>query len=224
MRVEIPLKLGSACAILGALGIFIGNFLHPFPPADREGMLQLIAGEPAWAAIHLPTMFFAVAILIALVSLADSMERPGAASLARVGRTVAHVGVPVMLVGAAIDGYGFKALADAWASAPVAERAMIVAAADALILAETGILHIWVTFFLGVTFILYGAAVASSATYPRLIGWLGVLGGAGCLLSGVAGFLRLPLTVPFPVFGTVVLAWMFAMGVLMARRTAVAST
>jgi hypothetical protein len=40
-----------------------------------------------WSAIHFPTMFFALAILIALVALADSINHTTAASLARIGRT-----------------------------------------------------------------------------------------------------------------------------------------
>jgi len=218
MPSRISLTLGAACAIVGSLGIFVSNFFHPFPPTEREAMLRLIASEPAWSAIHLPTMFFAVAILIALVVLADTIAAGAAGFLARAGRVVAQVGVPVMLVGVAVDGYGFKALADAWAGAAATERAVLVGAAEAIVVAETGILHVWVTFFLGVTFVLYGSAVILHRDYPRAVGWLGVLGGAGCLFSGVAGFLRLPMAVPFPVFGTLVLAWTFAIGLLMARQ------
>lgn len=220
MQPRISLRIGGTCAIIGALGIFFGNFLHPFPPNEREGMLRLIASEPLWPAIHFPTMFFALAILIALVALADSITHGTAASLARMGRTCAQVSVPVMLVGVAIDGFAFKALADKWAAAPEAERAMLIYAADAIVLAETGILHTWVTFFLGLTFILYGFAVAFSAIYPRLVGWLGVAGGVGCLASGAAGFLQLPLMLPFPIFGTVILVWTFMIGIFMLRRVA----
>lgn len=221
MQTRISLNIGAACAVVGALGIFLGNFLHPFPPADPEGMLRLIASEPAWSAIHFPTMFFAVAILIALVALSDSITDGASASLARMGRVVAQVGVPVMLVGVAIDGFAFKALADRWVSAPAAERAVLVRVAEGIVLAETGVLHVWVTFFLGLAFVLFGSAVAAGSGYPRPIGWLGVLAGIGCLASGAAGFLRLPLVLPFPVFGTLTLAWTFAMGILMARRARV---
>jgi hypothetical protein len=218
MEPRISLKAGAACGVVGALGIFLGNFLHPFPPPGAEAMLRVIADEPARPAIHFPTMFFALAILAALVALADSITHGPAASLARMGRTVAQAAVPVMLVGVAIDGFAFRALARLWAGAPAAEREMIVRAADAVILAETGILHTWVSFFLGLAFLLYGAALVVGSEYPRALGWLGVVGGAGCLVSGATGFLGLPLTVPFPIFGTLVLAWTFAMGVVMARR------
>lgn len=218
MQSRVSLKIGGPCAMLGAAGIFFGNFLHPFLPDDREGMLRLIASEPMWTVFHLPTMFFALAILLALAAISDSIIQGVAASLARMGRICAQAGLPVMLVGVAIDGFAFKTLADAWSRAAEGERTMLLHAAEAIILAETGILHIWVTFFLGMTFILYGLAVAFSVAYPRFVGWLGIAGGAGCLVSGVAGFLRLPLVIPFPVFGTVVLAWTFIMGALMIRR------
>ncbi|MDF1503193.1 hypothetical protein [Roseisolibacter sp. H3M3-2] len=218
MRPTISPRAGAACAAVGALGIFLNNFRHPFPPADRVAFLRLIADEPHWAAIHFPTMFFALAALVGLVALADTLAEGAAASLARAGRTVAQVGVPIMLVGVAVDGYGFKAVADAWAAAPATERAVIERAADAIVWAETGLLHTWVAVFLGVPFVLYGAAVAASARYPRWAGWLGVAGGAGCLASGAAGFLRLPIDLPFPIFGTVDLAWLVLMAALMTRR------
>ncbi len=206
--------------MVGALGIFVGNFFHPFPPPEPAGALRLIADEATWPAMHYPTMFFALSILVGLVALADSTTGEPAASLSRIGRTVAQVAVSVMLVGVAIDGFGFRSLARSWAGAGPTEQAMIVEAAHAVILAETGILHTWVTFFLGVTFILYGAAVAAGRAYPRTLGWLGIAGGTGCLASGAAGFLQLPVVIPFPVFGTLVLLWTFAMGVLMVRRSA----
>jgi hypothetical protein len=32
MHPRIPLSIGAACTITGALGIFFGNFLHPSLP------------------------------------------------------------------------------------------------------------------------------------------------------------------------------------------------
>jgi hypothetical protein len=181
-------------------------------------MLRLIAAEPAWPAIHFPTMLFALAILIGLTALSDSMPPNATGSLARMGRTVAHAAVPVMLVGVAIDGFAFKALADAWASASLEERAILLHAADAVVLAETGILHAWVSIFLGITFILFGTAMALGSEYPRRVGWLGIAGGIGCFLSGAVGFLQLPFVLPFPAFGILILAWLFITGILMARK------
>ncbi len=222
MRPTIPPAAGAACATAGALGIFFGNFLHPFPPAERAAMLRLVAAEPHWPAIHFPVLFFALAILVGLVALADAMPAGAAGALAHAGRTVAQAGVPVMLVGVTVDGFGFKALADAWAGAAPADRAVIERAADAIVWAETGLLHAWVTVFLGVTFVLYGGAMAlgpaHGSPFPRALGWLGAAGGAGCLASGAAGFLRLPVDLPFPVFGTVNLAWLVAVGALTTRR------
>ena len=37
----------------------------------------VIAREPGWSAIHLPSMFFAVALLVAMVTLADRLDGPG---------------------------------------------------------------------------------------------------------------------------------------------------
>jgi hypothetical protein len=218
MRPRVPLNVGGACAIVGAVGIFAGNFLHPFLPPDRVTMLEMVASHASWPALHLPTMFFAVAILLGLVALAGSLVDGEGAAWAGAGQVVAQVGVPVMLVGVAIDGFAFTSLADAWRAASPTEQTAILQAADALVFAEMGIMHTWVSFFLGLSVLLYGLAVVQSNRYWGPVGWLGVLGGMGCLFSGVAGFLRLPFQPPFPVFGMLVLAWMLAMGVLMMRR------
>jgi len=218
VRHGVPTKVGGACALLGAAGIFAGNFLHPSLPSDRRAMLEMVAEHASWPAIHLPTMFFAVAILVGLVALADSLADDEGAAWASVGRIAALVGVPVMLVGVAVDGYAFPALAEAWRTATASEQGAIVRAADALAFAETGILHTWVTFFLGASVLLYGLAVVQCRTYWPPWGWVGVLGGMGCLSSGVAGFLRLPFQPPFPLFGMLVLVWTAGMGVQMIRR------
>jgi hypothetical protein len=217
MTSSVAAKFGGACAMVGATGIFVGNFFHPFPPAQREAMLEFIAAQSGWPLMHLPTMFFAVAMLLGLVAVADSLAGGLARTLAHGGRIVAQVGVPVMLVGVAIDGFAFKALADAWAAAPAAERQIIVVAADAVVLAETAVLHAWVTFFLGVPFLLFGAAFVAGGQYPRWLGWLGAAGGAGCLASGASGFLRASFVLPFPVFGTLVLAFTVLAGFYLLR-------
>ena len=76
--------------------------------------------------------------------------------------------------------------------------------------------------FAGVTFILYGLAVASSNVYPRWLGWPVVVAGIGSIAVGVVqaqvgestGISR----VASIVFPTIITLWVAALGVLLLRR------
>ena len=74
----------------------------------------------------------------------------------------------------------------------------------------------------GVTFILYGLAVAWSRTYPRWLGWIVVVAGAGSILAGLiqaaAGeptTITRVLTIIFP---TVITLWLVEMNILVLRK------
>jgi hypothetical protein len=76
--------------------------------------------------------------------------------------------------------------------------------------------------FAGVTFILYGLAVAWSHTYPRWLGWIVVVAGAGSILAGLiqaaAGeptTITRILTIIFP---TVITLWLVEMNILVLRK------
>jgi hypothetical protein len=78
--------------------------------------------------------------------------------------------------------------------------------------------------FAGVTFILYGLAVAWSRQYPRWLGWVVVAAGIGSVAAGLLQAtvgeptaLSRVLTIIFP---TVITLWLVDMNVLVLRRVA----
>jgi hypothetical protein len=82
------------------------------------------------------------------------------------------------------------------------------------------------SFFHGVSFVLFGLAVVLDRSYPTWLGWFSFVGGLGSLFCGVTRFLGVDL-VPeglFIVFALVVSLWMVVMGVLMWRRAATRDT
>ncbi len=126
---------------------------------------------------------------------------------------VAGVTVGVILV--IVDGVAAKHLADAWATAPPQERA---AALRVLVAEETinfALASLFNILFAGVTFMLYGAAVALSGVHARWAASLVALAGAWSVPVGVvqayAGesttFTRVA-TIISPTIITLWVAWM----------------
>jgi hypothetical protein len=89
-----------------------------------------------------------------------------------------------------------------------------------------GLFHSFVAWMLGLPYVLLGLAIALGLGYPRWLGWVAVVAGIGALLAGTTRFLDIDL-VPYPLlYGGFVLPlniWLAVMGVLMWRRTRIAT-
>lgn len=72
-----------------------------------------------------------------------------------------------------------------------------------------------ITLFHGVPFVLAGLAVVLSRRFPAWLGWVGVLGGAGSVLVGVAMFFGLLGEGPAVPFAVVLSVFMVVLGWLM---------
>jgi hypothetical protein len=131
-------------------------------------------------------------------------------------------GITIGLILVTLDGLAAKQIAQAWATAPPAEQA----AALRLVLAEETInfalAALFNILFAGVTFILYGLAVAWSRVYPRWLGWVVVVAGVGSVAAGLvqaavgeSTTVTRILTIIFP---TVITLWLVQMGMLLLRR------
>ena len=80
-----------------------------------------------------------------------------------------------------LGGLAAKGIAEAWTTAPPADQAaalQLVVTEQTINFALAALFNI---LFAGVTFILYGLAVAWSRTYPRWLGWIVVVAGAGSI-------------------------------------------
>lgn len=221
MSSRSSLVLGGTCALVAAALTIVANVLHPHPlPATTEGVLSLIAGHHHWPRVHAVGIVGGLALVGALVLLADTIRGGAAGALARLGRTMAHVGAPLMIAGAAIDGIAQKAVANAWAKAPLAERALAARAAEGVLYIDAALFYAWVGTLLGVAFVCYGAAIVVGRAYPRALGWLAVAGGVGCILAQglhVAG-IAAPLAPVFPIVSGLDQLFLLLVGVTMLRR------
>jgi len=76
--------------------------------------------------------------------------------------------------------------------------------------------------FAGVTFILFGLAVALSNAYPRWLGWVVLVAGVGSIGAGlVQAFTGEPTEASrgLTIFGpTVITLWLLVVGILLVRK------
>jgi hypothetical protein len=217
------LRIGSYAGIAGALLGLVGNLLHPATPiGDPEGVARTIADSRLWVSDHLAIVLGLILMLGGLAAIAHSIQDGLPAALARLGSVAAVAGITVGLILVTLDGLAAKGIAEAWATAPVAEQAaalQLVVAEETINFALAALFNI---LFAGVTFILYGLAVAWSRTYPRWLGWIVVVAGVGSVVAGLiqatAGepiAVTRVLTIIFP---TVITLWLVEMNLLILRK------
>ena len=218
------LRVGAVSAIVGAVLAFIGNAIHPrfSNPADTEAILRRIVGSTMWVGIHVGLLLAALLIIGGLVALYHSITAEPGATWARLGYAGALVSGGIFAALSGIDGYARKVTAEAWAIAPVAEKAAAFRLSDALEQVNFGFFSVFIFVFFGATFILYGLAVALSNEYPQWLGWAAVVGGIGSALVGLVQLYNGPsflvTNVLFTIFSILLTVWVFVMGILMWRK------
>jgi len=113
--------------------------------------------------------------------------------------------------------------ADAWQTASTPEKENELLVAEAMFGILGGTFRSFIAWLYGLPFLLLGLAVALSEVYPRWLGCVDVVAGAGAVVAGTTLFLNVPL-VPFPLlFGGFVIPlnfWLAVIGLLMWRRAA----
>jgi hypothetical protein len=216
-------RIGSAAGIVGALLGLVGNLVHPATPTgDPEGVARTIANSRLWVPDHLVIVLGLILMLGGLAAIAHSIQDGLPGALARLGSVAAVAGITIGLILVTLDGLAAKQIAQAWATAPPAEQAAalrLVLAEETINIALAALFNI---LFAGVTFILYGLAVAWSRVYPRWLGWVVVVAGVGSVAAGLvqaavgeSTTVTRILTIIFP---TVITLWLVQMGMLLLRR------
>jgi hypothetical protein len=219
------LRIGSAAGIAGALLGMVGNLAHPATPAasqDAEDLARTIADSGSWVPDHLVILLGLILMLGGLVAIARSIRGGLPEALARLGSIAALAGATVGLLLLSVDGVAAKHLAETWATAPSGEQAAALhglLAEEAINFALGTLFYI---LFAGVTFVLLGLAVAWSRVYPRWLGWMVVVAGAGSvvvgLVQGQVGETNAVTRIPSIIFPTVITLWLAWMGVLLLRK------
>ena len=178
-------RIGSVCAIAGALLAAVGNLLHPVTPRDDPvGVARVIAESDAWTLIHEVIILGVILMFLGLIAIGASIGGGASGALARMGVYAATVGTTLGLATVILDGVGAKQLADQWAAAPESTKAAalsLVSMNETLNFALAGLFNLS---FAGVPFILLGLAVALNGVYPRWLGWVAAFAGLAPLQQG----------------------------------------
>lgn len=220
------LRMGAASAFVGALLLLVTHALYPIPAEGAEARLQQIAESSVWI---LERMSFAAASLVVMgtwVAISRTITTGLAETWARLGLTAAVIGTAALVVAMGVSGFGYKEAAEAWMSAPEAEKAAAFYAARAVELGGTGLFAMMFSVLYGVAPILYGLAIVTSDVYPKWLGWVAVaIGVAGVPAEHVLAFgwsdaLGGAL---FAVSAFLFMVWLVAIGLIMWRRAPAAA-
>ncbi len=214
-------KICAVAAIVGALTLFVGTFLHPSnaDPNDPLAAFTEYAADRPWVASHLMQLFGIILIVAALVLLSRLMSNGGGASWAYLG--VVGAGSSLSVAGAlqAVDGIALKLMVDSWATASAADKEMLFLATFAVRQIEIGLASILGLLF-GITVTIYGIALVLNRSFPKWLGWLAILGGIPIAVAGIViaytGFSDLAMTINLS-GSSLVLVWMVVVGVWMWR-------
>jgi hypothetical protein len=218
-------RAGAVCAIAGSVSLFVGTYLHPMSadPNDALAAFTEYAADRLWVASHLTQLAGVALMVAALLLLTRQLAAGRAAAWARIAAGAAIASLAVAAALQAVDGVALKAMVNAWAAAPPAEKDGIFHAAFAVRQVEIG-LACMVSLALGLTSVLSGVALLIDRTYPRWVGWLAVVGGVPTMVAGVViaytGFSELAMDINMPA-NSVLLVWMLALGAYMWRPRAV---
>jgi len=134
------------------------------------------------------------------------------------GGAIASLAVATALQ--AVDGIALKAMVDAWAAAPPAQKEIAFHAAFAVRQVEVGLAST-LSLLLGLTVSIYAIALLDDHTYPKWVGGLAIVGGVPTTVAGVVmaytGFSGPAMAINMPA-SSVLLVWMLILGVFMWRR------
>ena len=201
--------------ILGAVALIVGELLHPDPPTDPAALLAMIGTESRWGICHLVQATGAVLVALGLI---DRRVSTNGGSNARL-RLVALAGVTLAVAALALDGDGFKRIADASVGATAAEGSVQVTVFAELLAVQSAMLDAATILLFGFAPLLSGLALAKGAR-GKAAGWSGVGLGAIAIALGSASFLHAPLPQLhwYQLMALSVAAWSCWVGVILWRE------
>src|SRR6266508_41262 len=180
----------------------------PAAPSHLTSGSKLLLLIGAWSGV--------VGALLAFVAITFSIDGEPGATVARFACLAALLGGALILVSTAMDGFAMQQLARSWLDAPLAEKATALRVADALETAQYAVFSLSIVLFLGLGIFLYGLAIVLGSVYPKALGWLAMLSGAGAFVVGIVQALSGPpfrgsefFFVLFSVLSTI---WVLIMG------------
>jgi hypothetical protein len=220
---EVTTRIGALVMPLGVILIIVAEYFHPSreDPMDNPVVFMEYAHSDSWTTIHLAEYFGFLLLLGGLVALYYSVSgRPGVGTgLAPFGLAAAVTTAASFTVLQAVDGIALKQAVDAWVNAPADQESAAFAAAEAVRWIEIG-MNALSKFLAGLTLLVYGVAIGLGSVYPRWVGWLATVSGAGLMYHGavVVSYEGFVPSIPNTVGLVLLTVWSFIMAVMMWRQ------
>jgi Domain of unknown function (DUF4386) len=215
-------RIGPIAAIVGAVLLFFGTYLHPMD-ADPNVPLAAFteyAADQHWVFSHLTQLLGVILMVAALVLLSWRLADGPAAEWAALGMAGAVASMAAASALQAVDGVALKAMVDSWAAAAEPERTALFHATFGVRRIEIGLASMTSVLF-GLTFSVYGIALVVDRRFPRWIGVSALASGALTVIAGViiayTGFSDLAMLINMPASSLLAL-WMIVVGVYAWRR------
>jgi hypothetical protein len=215
-------RFGAVSAAAGSLTLLAGTILHPSgaDPNVPAAAFAEYAASRSWVAVHLIQLAGIVLLVLALISLSRLISGSSDTIWGHVGVVFAAASLAIAGALQAVDGIALKVMVDRWAAASGTQKEMLFAAAFAVRQIEVGFAGI-LSLFLGVTAVIYGAALVRDDRFSKWLGWLGVVGGLPTAAGGVViaddGFSNVAMMINMPANVLLLLAWMVGVGAAMWR-------
>jgi hypothetical protein len=217
---RLLLQIGAVGAIVGTvLQVVAGTSQSTQLGVTTDVALETLAGQPGWVwpVIYLGFIFGALLWVGALVALASTLTEGVAWALSRLALAAVIVGATLHAVDGVLNAVGLTGLAWAWVGASESERAALTQNGELLFRILDGTWAGVITLYHGLPFVLAGLAVALSRRYPAWLGWIGVIGGGGSLVVGLAMLLGVQTGLAVP-FAVVLSLFMVVLGGVMWSR------
>jgi hypothetical protein len=181
--------LGRAVSLLaaGEVLFLVSGLFHPdhAHANDHHEAFAEYAASKHWTLVHIGQFAGMTLVLAGIITLAVAVARTGEHSewTKRYATTAAVVSIVLYGVLQAVDGVALKQAVDAWAGAPVNERAVAFRTAEAIRWIEWGV-RAFQQIAHGTCLLLLAALILSTQPLPRFIAVLAGLAGISLVVQG----------------------------------------
>ncbi len=211
-------RIGAICAAVGAVVTVVSWGIHP-ELTDPAGYLPVVAGSSHFVGIHWGLIIGMVLMQFGLAAVTLTLRDPpapnDAGGWAQLGLHALLVGL-VLWIGVFMTEVALKPLADGLRTDSTLSSGALALSG----LQDAGATAAAFVYSLGVA--LLGAALLVSRRFPRWMGASGLV--LGAIISLGLGFPRMFVgksawteKIGSPIFGTLVLVWVFMLGVMLWR-------
>jgi hypothetical protein len=219
---RVAVRVGSGCAVVGALTFAVFRLNHGDLPADDpRGALMFITKHPFYTGVHLGAIVGAALLVGAVVAFAYAYPDGPAQVLSKLAAASAVAGLGVFGFEHSADGVAGEGLAAAWA-ADGADRAAVELAARTAFEILRGPSMVALILMLGVPMLLLARPLLEHR-YPTWLAWAGAILAAVLVIGGFMLLFDRDLFPGAIVYGLVasllVPLWSATLGVIMWLRS-----